>query len=201
MKRIIRIFTLIELLVVVAIIAILAGILMPTLNSARNKAQSIYCQNNLKQLGIAFKTYSNDFKRVPRVCIMPSKRSDAEKAFGNASYIPSIRELLEDELKGATKVFRCPSDHGTSYDPIADYTDEDDDSAKKNESSEYVSSSDGKSDYEREGSSYEFNSHLRRVSDRSKSMLMHDYRPYHGKAGSPGAANYLFTDGHVGDFK
>lgn len=194
-------FTLLELLIVVAIIAILAGLLLPALNSVRSKAQSIYCQNNLKQLGLAFKTYSNDFKRIPRVCIMPSKRSSAEKTFGNPEYIPSIRELLAGELKGSEKVFRCPSDHGTSFDPVADYTDEDDDTAGKNDASEYVSSNDGKSDFEREGSSYEFNTWLRRISDRSRSMLMHDYRPYHGKAGSPGAANYLFADGHVGDFK
>lgn len=54
-------FTLIELLVVTAILAILMALLLPTIQNAKEKAKQAHCMQNLRQLGLAYEQYTNDY--------------------------------------------------------------------------------------------------------------------------------------------
>ncbi|KAA5543188.1 DUF1559 domain-containing protein [Roseiconus nitratireducens] len=119
-------FTLIELLVVIAIIGILVGLLLPAVQSAREAARRMSCQNNLHQIGVALHNYHSSFKQLPSgwiasdvdhhepgwgwaAAILPQLEGSA--AYGQINFSLPIEHPEHESVRiSSLAAFICPSD-------------------------------------------------------------------------------------------
>jgi prepilin-type processing-associated H-X9-DG protein len=119
-------FTVVELLVVIAIVALLVILQLPALANTQGKVQRVYCSGNLKQVGVAFRTWAESRNgRFPMA--VPNNQGGAASAVGvarttlwtsgpppNAQGVWGMFIVMSNELQ-TPKILHCPSEGGTSH--------------------------------------------------------------------------------------
>ena len=124
-------FTLVELLVVIAIIGILIALLLPAVQSAREAARRVQCNNNMKQLGLALHNYHDAHKTFPPCQMFPPGASPSTSNQYGPNWVICILPFMEQETlydsfdlkkpisdaanrqqRGVDlSMMKCPSDH------------------------------------------------------------------------------------------
>jgi prepilin-type N-terminal cleavage/methylation domain-containing protein len=119
-------FTLLELLVVMAIIGILAGMLLPTLNQSRESARSANCIGNLKQVGNSFAMYANDYEEwLPETyCASSGKtwvQTLCEAGYPSCTFAAASGSISAGGADGGKRtIFWCPTDKRNPVEGDAD---------------------------------------------------------------------------------
>jgi prepilin-type N-terminal cleavage/methylation domain-containing protein/prepilin-type processing-associated H-X9-DG protein len=188
-------FTLVELLVTIGIIGIIVSLTLPAVQASRNTARRMYCQSNLRQIGLAMSMYLDargSKTKFPDCAQLPSVTPDR----------PSLAKTLGAYAEDNPLMFQCPSDlqywekEGISYEYPSLLL------AGKNRQ-QVLEGRRGR---------------RRSQSNSTRMAIIWDFDPFHSPAyaprtmdeesgvydandanisGGPGTRNYLFLDGHV----
>jgi prepilin-type N-terminal cleavage/methylation domain-containing protein/prepilin-type processing-associated H-X9-DG protein len=106
-----RAFTLIELLVVIAIIAILAAMILPALSKAKQRAWTISCNSNLRQIGLGMKMFAGDNQEL-----YPESGGDIYWSTTNPNSPTNSWMQQIFSYVGSTNVFNCPGNSQLPFD-------------------------------------------------------------------------------------
>jgi type II secretory pathway pseudopilin PulG len=113
-------FTLVELLVVIGIIAVLIGILLPSLNKAREASKRTVCLSNMRELGNSFRLYATAFKDAIPIGYMDQKQFSYVALWDSGGAAPRFKPsqmglLVLANVAPSPKTFYCPSEEDPQY--------------------------------------------------------------------------------------